>query len=155
MNEIGELLKTTREQTGVSVEEASTDLKIKPFILENIEDGNIGCFKDIFALKEYIHNYAKYLGLNPDKIIDEFNEYLFEYTSKIPVQEIEKAIEEKQKDDNNEEKIVSPYTTIEKKQNKTIKIIIVIAIIIAVIIATWAITQITINNTTTNMISYK
>ena len=79
MNEIGELLRTTREESGVSLEEASGDLEIKTLILENIEDGNIGCFKDIFVLKDYIYDYAKYLGLEPDKIIDEFNEYLFEY----------------------------------------------------------------------------
>ena len=38
MNEIGELLKNTRENSGVSLEEASTDLDIKPLILENIEN---------------------------------------------------------------------------------------------------------------------
>ena len=42
MNEIGELLRTTREESGVSLEEASGDLEIKTLILENIEDGNIG-----------------------------------------------------------------------------------------------------------------
>ena len=83
MKEIGELLKSTREESGVTLEEASNDLEIKTLILENIEDGNIGCFKDIFVLKEYIYNYAKYLGLEPEKIIDEFNEYLFEYTSRF------------------------------------------------------------------------
>ena len=69
MNEIGELLRTTREESGVSLEEASGDLEIKTLILENIEDGNIGCFKDIFVLKDYIYDYAKYLGLEPDKLI--------------------------------------------------------------------------------------
>ena len=78
MKEIGELLKSTREESGVTLEEASNDLEIKTLILENIEDGNIGCFKDIFLLKEYIYNYAKYLGLEPEKIIDEFNELYFE-----------------------------------------------------------------------------
>ena len=50
MNEIGGLLKETREASGVSLEEASNDLEINTLILENIEDGNIGCFKDIFVL---------------------------------------------------------------------------------------------------------
>ena len=99
MNEIGELLRTTREESGVSLEEASGDLEIKTLILENIEDGNIGCFKDIFVLKDYIYDYSKYLGLEPEKIIDEFNEYLFEYTSKIPLEDIEKAMKEQQKEE--------------------------------------------------------
>lgn len=157
MNEIGELLKLTREESGVSLEEASVDLEIKPLILENIEDGNIGCFKDIFVLKDYIYDYAKYLGLEPDKIIDEFNEYLFEYTSKIPAEDIEKAIQEKKKEDNvvEEEKIVSPYTnSIEKKNSKIKTIIIVIVAILLALVVIWAVKAITIDNRTTNMIGY-
>jgi len=156
LNEIGELLKLTREESGVSLEEASVDLEIKPLILENIEDGNIGCFKDIFVLKDYIYDYAKYLGLEPDKIIDEFNEYLFEYTSKIPSEDIEKAIQEKKKvevvEDN---KIVSPYTkSIDEKSSKLKKIIIIIVAILIALVVIWAIKAITIDNRTTNMISY-
>ncbi len=155
MNEIGELLRTTRESSGVSIEEASGDLEIKTLILENIEDGNIGCFKDIFVLKDYIHDYAKYLGLEPDKIIDEFNEYLFEYTSKIPLQDIEKAMKEQKKEEMPEEKIVSPYTTTTKKNNKAILIIIsLILVVIVGLVIFWSIKQITVDNMTTNMISY-
>lgn len=155
MNEIGELLRTTREDSGVSIEEASGDLEIKTLVLENIEDGNIGCFKDIFILKDYIYNYAKYLGLNPEKIIDEFNEYLFEYTSKIPLEDIEKAMKEQKKEELPEQKIVSPYTTSTKKVNHKIliPIIIVLALIIGLIIW-WSVRQITVGNMTTDMISY-
>ena len=155
MNEIGELLKLTREESGVSLEEASVDLDIKPLILENIEDGNIGCFKDIFALKDYIRNYSKYLGLEPEKIIDQFNEYLFEYTSKIPAEDIEKAIQEKNKEEVFvENKIVSPYTnSIDKKNSKLKKIIIIIVAIFIALVVIWAIKAITIDNKTTNMIS--
>ena len=156
MNEIGELLKLTREESGVSLEEASVDLEIKPLILENIEDGNIGCFKDIFALKEYIRNYAKYLGLEPEKIIDQFNEYLFEYTSKISTEDIEKAIKEKDKEEVVvENKIVSPYTnSIDSKNSKLKKILIIIVAIFIALVVIWAIKAITIDNRTTNMISY-
>ena len=156
MNEIGELLSRTREQTGVSLEEASTDLKIKTPILQNIEDGNIGCFKDIFVLKDYIYDYSKYLGLEPDRIIDEFNEYLFEYTSKIPTEDIEKAIQDKKKVDVVEEKkIVSPYTnSIDKKNSKLKVVIFVIVAILVALVVIWAIKAITIDNRTTNMIGY-
>ncbi len=155
LNEIGELLRTTREDSGVSIEEASNDLEIKTLVLENIEDGNIGCFKDIFVLKDYIYNYAKYLGLDPDKIIDEFNEYLFEYTSKIPLEDIEKAMKEQQKEDLPEKKIVSPYTTSTKKVNLKIVIPIVVALALIIgLIIMWSIKQITVDNKTTDMISY-
>ncbi len=155
MNEIGELFRVTREDAGVSILEASKDLDIKEVILENIEEGNIGCFKDIFVLKDYIYNYAKYLGINPDKIIDEFNEYMFEYTSKIPVKEIERQMEEKEtKTDKNE--IVSPYTVTTKKSNKNFYIVLY-SVIVFVIIALvfWGVKQIIMQEeTTTSVISY-
>ena len=155
MNEIGELLRVTREEIGVSLEEASNDLEIKALILENIEDGNIGCFKDIFILKDYIYNYAKYLGLEPEKIIDEFNEYLFEYTSKIPLEDIEKAMIEQQKEETEEVKIVSPYTTpVKKTNNKWLNVLFVVLAILVLLVVIWAVKQITIDNTTTNMVSY-
>lgn len=154
MNEIGELLRMTREESGVSLEEASGDLEIKTLILENIEDGNIGCFKDIFVLKDYIYNYAKYLGLEPDKIIDEFNEYLFEYTSKIPLEDIEKAMQEQQKEESDEEKIISPYTTSVKKSNNFFIIAFGVALaLLVLLVVVWSVKQITVSNKTTNVIS--
>ena len=155
MNEIGELLRTTRESSGVSLEEASGDLEIKTLILENIEDGNIGCFKDIFALKQNIYDYAKYLGLEPDKIIDDFNEYLFEYTSKIPLEDIEKAMKEKQKDEIVNDKIVSPYTNSTRNVNSKIILAIIIALgVLVLLVIFWSVRQLAADNMATNMVSY-
>lgn len=152
MNEIGSILKTTRESSGVTIEEASADLDIKEVVLENIEDGKIGSFKDVFELKNYIYNYAKYLGLDGDKLIDEFNEYLFEYTSRIPVKEIEKAVNEISKE---EHQIISPYTKEIRKHGKyyylTIYIVIVLLVILAIV---WSVKQITVDKKVTNVISY-
>ena len=135
MNEIGETIKEARESSGVSLEEASKDLDIKTEILENIEDGRTGAFKDIFELKEYIKSYAKYLGLDENKLIDEFNEYMFEYTSKIPIKEIEKTIELKIKEEKKDEKIVSPYTKEKKKYNNWVYIVVYAVIILMIVIA--------------------
>lgn len=154
MNEIGELLRVTREESGVSLEEASEDLKIKTLILENIEEGNMGCFKDIFLLKDYIYDYAKYLGLNPDKIIDDFNEYLFEYTSKIPVEEIEKEIKKQKKDEEKGDKIASPYTLERRRHTKLEYVLYVILAVLVLLLILWSVKQITINNEVTDMISY-
>lgn len=155
MDEIGSTLKSTRESSGVSIEEASKDVNIKVEILQNIEDGKIGCFKDIYVLKDYIKNYAKYLGLNPDKLIDEFNDYMFEYTSKIPVKEIEQLIKEKEKEENKEEKVISPYTMDAKKHTSKIYVIIYLIIIMLVLcIITWSLKQLTINTISSSEISY-
>ena len=151
MNEIGSILKTTRESSGVTIKEASIDLDIKDVVLENIEDGKIGCFKDVFELKEYIQSYAKYLGLDGDNLIDKFNEYLFEYTSRIPVKEIEKAVNEIKE----EHEIISPYTKTIRKHNKYFYLFTYIGIILLVILAIfWSVKQITVDKKVANVISY-
>ena len=155
MNEIGELLRTTREDAGVSLEEASNDLEIKAIVLENIEEGNIGAFKDIFLLKDNIYSYSKYLGLDPERIVDQFNEYLFEYTSKIPLEDIEKAMNEQQKENVVEDKVVSPYTTVTKTGPSKFVIVLLILIGILIIgVVFWVIRMATVNNVAGNLVNY-
>ncbi len=153
MDSIGSLLKETRESSGVTIEEASKDLNVKEEFLLNIESGNIGCFKDIYELKGYLINYAKYLGLDADKLIDEFNEYMFEYTSRIPIKTIEKQAKIDAKEETG--KIISPYTRKPRKYSRKYYIGIYLVIIILVVLAiVWSIRQITVGNTKTNAISY-
>ncbi|MDD4734325.1 MAG: helix-turn-helix domain-containing protein [Bacilli bacterium] len=153
--EIGEILSTTRESSGVSLEEVSKDLEIPLLVLEQIEEGNIGSFKDIFVLKEYIESYSKYLGLNSIEVIDEFNEYMFEKTSKIPMDAIKKAAKEKAEAEEKDERIASPYTKAASKSSDKQFIIMIIIILILVIIAIfWSVKQITVGNVTTNVLTY-
>ena len=132
MKEIGEKLKITREEQGVSVEEAASDLNLRVSQIENIEQGNLKAFKDVFYLKYFIRDYAKYLGLNEEEIIDEFNEYFFDATSKIPIKEIEKASVQKKKLDR--QKIVSPYTYTENSKSKLVPVIVGMIILLLVIL---------------------
>lgn len=127
MKEIGEKLKEARENMGISIEEVSSDLNVNIKQIENIESGNMEAFKDIFYLKYFIRDYAKYLGLNKEDLVDEFNEYLFDYTSKLSLDEIKKAQKEEKKD-KIEKKIKSPYT-IERKSGFYIPPIIIYALI--------------------------
>lgn len=153
MENIGRELRETRESSGVSIEEASGDLDIKVEFLLNIEEGKIGCFKDIFELKNYISSYAKYLGLDSERVIDEFNEYMFEYTSKIPVKEIEKLAKKEAKEETN--KISSPYTKRPRKYSRNYYVAIYLLILVLVALAIfWSIKQITIDNHITNEISH-
>lgn len=156
MDEIGNLLKEVRESSGVTIEEAGKDISVKTSVLENIEAGKIGAFKDVFELKAIIANYSKYLGLNSDEMIDKFNSYLFEYTSKIPVKEIEKTLNDlNKKDDTTEMKVVSPYTK-ENSVNYTKYYILIsiLIVILAIIGFWWAKNQVSINTISTNTIAY-
>ena len=131
MKEIGLKLKEKREENGVSLEEAASDLKIKENELKSIEEGKKEDFDDIVALKELIKDYAKYLGLDGEALLDEFNEYLFEQTSKISLTEIEEAIKEKEIREK-DLKILSPYT-VDRSNKKTIYGIIIGLIIVVII----------------------
>ena len=113
MKELGDYLKHTRISNGVSVAEAAEDLELSTSQLENIESGNVRAFKDVYSLKEYIKQYAKYLGLEPEKVVDEFNGFLFEHTSKISLDDI-KAAQKKLEEE--EKKIKSPYTQTYKRK---------------------------------------
>lgn len=132
MKDLGEYLKTTRISSGVNIKEASEDLDIDISLLENIEDGNIRAFKDVYKLRDYIRQYAKYLGLDPEKVADEFNDFLFEHTSKISLEDI---LSEKKKQEKKEEeaRVKSPYT---KEYKRSINIMpILIAIVLSFLIA--------------------
>lgn len=147
MNEIGNDFREVRTNSGVTLEEVSEDTGIPVIFLEQIEEGNIGSFKDIFTLKEYLRDYAKYLGLDVEKIVDDFNEYMFEYTSKIPIDAIEEAAYQKDQEEKLEytEKInaVSPYLMPqEKKSNKVLIISIIVIIILVALTLVWAIKQV-------------
>lgn len=113
MKELGDYLKRTRISNGVSLAEAAEDLDLSTVQLENIESGNIKAFKDVYDLKEDVRQYAKYLGLNPEKVIDEFNGFLFEHTSKISLDDIKMA---QKKMEEEEKKVSSPYTKEYKKK---------------------------------------
>lgn len=147
MKEIGDSLKEARENIGLSIEEVASDLKLRPSQIENIEAGNIDAFKDVFYLKYFIRDYSKYLGLSYEDMIDEFNEYLFDYTSKISLEDIKKA---KKKADRNqakkEKRIASPYT-IEKRRKINSKLIILIILsIMAVFLFGFIVKQVITNN---------
>lgn len=132
MKEIGEKLKETRENMEISIEEVSGDLNVPVSQINNLESGNMESFKDIFYLKYLIRDYAKYLGLNKEDLVDEFNEYLFDYTSKLSLEEIKKARKEEKKD-KIESKIKSPYT-IERNDGFYISPIIIYSLIIILIV---------------------
>lgn len=133
MKELGEYLRDTRLQNGVSIEEAAEDNELSSSQLENIENGNLRAFKDVYKLKEYVKNYAKYLGLDPNDVVEEFNDFLFEHTSKISLDDILEA--KRQLDiEKEEKKVKSPYTKEYKERFHYRRLFIVIGILSLVVI---------------------
>ena len=112
MKEIGKHLKEKREENGVSIDEVAEDLNIDEDAIENMEEGNIRAFKDMYTLKELVKDYSKYLGMDVNDIVEEFNDFLFEHTSKISLEDLEEVKNKVQ--EVNVKKVVSPYTQIPK-----------------------------------------
>lgn len=140
MKELGEYLKRTRISNGVSITEACEDLEFSTSQLENIESGNVRAFKDVYELKESIKLYAKYLGLDSDKVVDEFNGFLFQHTSKISLDDI---LEAQKRKDEASKKVKSPYTKEYKEKVQWWPIVcIVVGIIFFVLILYMVISRI-------------
>ena len=129
MKDIGLKLKEKREENGVSIEEVAEDLKMRPSQIISLEEGKKEDFKDVLFLKYFIRDYAKYLGLDYEEMVDEFNEFLFDFTSKIPVEEIEKA----KLNNVNKKEIISPYTS-EASNKKGLKIVLVIVLVLVLLV---------------------
>jgi len=129
MNDIGLKLKEKREENGVSIEEVAEDLKMRPSQIISLEEGKKEDFKDLVFLKYFIRDYAKYLGLNGEELVDEFNEFLFDFTSKIPVEEIEKA----KLNNVYKKEVMSPYTNVDSNK-KGLKILIAVVSLVVLLV---------------------
>jgi cytoskeletal protein RodZ len=129
MKDIGQKLKLKREENGLAIEEVAADLKLRPNQLNSIENGDKDDFKDVFELKNIISDYAKYLGLDGEKLIDEFNEYMFDCTSRISLSAIQEAMNTENSKD---KKVSSPYTV--KRNNKRFYIFAGICVLIVILV---------------------
>ena len=136
MKEIGESFKEARDKIGITKEEVIKDLNITMGQLDNLEDGNANAFKDVFFLKELIKKYARYLNLDEDTILNLFNEFIFGYTSRIPVDEILEQtreiniLERKQ----NVDKVSSPYTRMRKERKAKYAVLYISGVVLLIVL---------------------
>lgn len=135
MENVGEKFKEARESMEISIEEASEDLKVEPSDIENIENGNIKAFDNVVNLKYLLKDYSKYLGLDTDEILDEYNEYLFDCTSKISLEDIKEARRRIAQSEKKENKIKSPYTNFRNRTSAKKILLVLLVILIITLIA--------------------
>ncbi len=72
LSDIGYLLRDARAKKNVSVFDAAEALHIKPVFLEALEDEQYGLLPGPAYITGFLKNYAKYLGLVPDDVIQEY-----------------------------------------------------------------------------------
>lgn len=134
MKEIGEEFKEKRQEIGITIEEVSSDLGKDTLLIENLESGNHKVFKDVLELKDMVKIYAKYLGLNDEKLLEEIDDFLFEKTSKISIEDIKERLKQEKDKRKDEKKVRTPYTLeYENKKNITLVIILLIIVVILVL----------------------
>lgn len=151
MKDIGLKLKEKREENGVSIEEVAEDLKMRPSQIISLEEGKKESFKDVLFLKYFIRDYAKYLGLDGEELVDEFNEFLFDFTSKIPVEEIEKA----KQNNVNKKEVVSPYTDVVRDKRGLKIVIAIVSVIVLLVIGYFVMSNIKGNDFQDENVTYK
>ena len=150
MKDIGLKLKEKREENGVSIEEVAEDLKMRPSQIISLEEGKKEDFKDVLFLKYFIRDYAKYLGLDGEEMVDEFNEFLFDFTSKIPVEEIEKA----KLNNVNKKEIISPYTSEVSNKNGLKIVLAIVGVVVLLVVGYFLISSIKGNDFQDDNITY-
>ena len=133
MKEIGNVFKTKREEIGITIDEVAKDLEVDSILIENLEGGNDKVFKDVLEVKKIISSYSKYLDIENMNILDEYNDYLFEKTSKINQADIREKLNRVQKEEIKRE-IKSPYTVEEKEQSKEKKGIVLLFVLVVILV---------------------
>ena len=73
MKELGDLIRSARERKGVTLEQASADTRIRRAYLDAIEDGDFRIFPGTAYATGFLRNYASYLGLNSDEILQTYH----------------------------------------------------------------------------------
>ena len=72
----GKYLKTERELSGLSIEEAAESTKIREHFLKAIEEDRYELLPPGLYLRGFLMAYAKYLGLDPNDVLLRYKKYL-------------------------------------------------------------------------------
>jgi transcriptional regulator with XRE-family HTH domain len=74
MVELGERLQAAREEKDLSLEEVAEALRIPVNYLESLEDGAFDVFSSDLHARGFLRNYAAFLDLDPEEILDQYDE---------------------------------------------------------------------------------
>jgi cytoskeletal protein RodZ len=73
---LGEMLATARSSKGIDLERAARDTKIRSRYLSALEAGDFRSLPGAVYTKGFLRNYAQYLGLDPDVIVNHYRREL-------------------------------------------------------------------------------
>lgn len=73
-----EMLVSRRRQLGLTISQAAKVLKLKEQVLVAFEEGDFANIPKSGYAQGMLSSYARYLGLNPRQVVDQFSEDLYE-----------------------------------------------------------------------------
>lgn len=76
MQDIGQTLRESRERLGLTLEEVERSIRIRAQRLESIEEGDFDSLPSIAQARGFLHNYAEFLGLDTEAILEKYTEAL-------------------------------------------------------------------------------
>ncbi len=74
MEEIGRKLRETREQLGLTLEEAERTIRIRASLLGALERGEFDSLPSATQARGFLHNYAEFLGIDPEELLRQYDE---------------------------------------------------------------------------------
>jgi cytoskeletal protein RodZ len=89
-----EMLANRRRELGLSISQASKVLKLKEQVLIAFEEGDFENIPQSGYAQGMLSSYARYLGLNPREVVDQFSEDLYEATNHASSHELRRRVRE-------------------------------------------------------------
>lgn len=73
MKELGELIRAARQHNDITLEEVSVQTRIRRQYLDAMEEGDFRIFPGPAYVTGFLRNYAAFLGLNPEEILQTYH----------------------------------------------------------------------------------
>jgi cytoskeleton protein RodZ len=84
-DDLGKMLRDTRERLGLTLEEAERATRIRTHHLEAMERNDWQALPSPVQARGFLRNYADFLGLNPDDVLTEFGQATQPARQPLPV----------------------------------------------------------------------
>ncbi|WP_371369109.1 Cytoskeleton protein RodZ [Sporomusa rhizae] len=84
MQTVGELLRAERLKKDLSIKDVENAISIRALYLNAIEEGNYGIIPGEVYLKGFIRNYATFLGLDAQQVMDIYRQSKVQTTEDAP-----------------------------------------------------------------------
>jgi len=73
MDELGHILREARETKGLALKEVQEEIRINTRFLEALESGDYQALPTPAHVRGFLRNYARFLGLDPQPLLDRFS----------------------------------------------------------------------------------